>query len=74
MAERTSFEETQIWVEEYFKGRLELGLSAAVVNLALEPRNPFAPEARRKPRAGVVITGILIAAALGWFACFNLTP
>ncbi len=74
MAERSSLDETRIWVEEYFNGRLELGLSAAMVNLALEPRNPFAPEARRKPRAGFVITAILFAAALTWFACFNLAP
>jgi len=62
------------WVNEYFNRRSDLGLSNFMLNLALQPRNPFAPEARRKARAGLVVTAILFAAALAWFACFNLAP
>lgn len=55
----------------YFKGRPELGLSNTLESLALQPRNPFAPEGRRKPRGGFVVVAILFASALTWFAWFN---
>ena len=74
MTQGVTPEEVHGWLEGYFKGRPDLGLSKVWTNWALEPQNPFAPEARRKPRAGFVLAAILFAATLGWFAWFNLAP
>jgi len=74
MTQGVTPEEVHGWLERYFKGRPDLGLSKVWRNWALEPQIPFAPEARRKPRAGFVLAAILFAATLGWFACFNLAP
>jgi len=60
------------WLEEYFRGRPDVGLSRVWTSLALEPRNPFAPEAPRGPRTGFVFATVLLAAGLTWFAWFNL--
>jgi len=74
MTQGVTPEEAHGWLEEYFKGRPDFGLSKLWTNWLLEPRNPFAPEARRKPRLGFLVAAILFAAALSWFACFNLAP
>jgi hypothetical protein len=65
-------EEAHGWLKEYFKGRPDFGLSKLLTNWALQPQNPFAPEAQRKARRGFVLAASLIAATLGWFAWFNL--
>ena len=67
-------QEAHSWLDDYFKARPDLGLSSVWTSLALEPRNPFAPETRRKPRAAFRFAAILFAAALAWFAYFNLVP
>jgi hypothetical protein len=74
MIEGVTQEKAHGWLDEYFGRRPDLGLSKFMLHLALEPRNPFAPEVRRKPRAGFVVAAILFASALAWFAWFNLAP
>jgi len=67
-------EKAHDWLDEYLRRRPDLGLSHFMLNLVLEPRNPFAPEARCKPRAAFLVAAFLFAAALAWFACFNVAP
>ena len=64
-------QEAHSWLDDYFKERPDLVLSNVWTSLALEPRNPFAPGARGKPRVGFVVAAILLAAALAWVAFFN---
>ena len=71
MREGVTPQEAHNWLDDYFKERPDLGLSNVWTSLALEPRNPFAPGARCKPRVGFVIAAILFAAALAWIAFFN---
>jgi hypothetical protein len=71
MQQKISASDVYRWLEEDFKRRPELGLCNAALNLALEPRNPFEPEARRKPKPWFVIAMFLILAGIGTFAYFN---
>jgi hypothetical protein len=71
MPKRVSPEEARAWAEEHLRGRPELGLCKAIVSLVLEPRNPFNPRARRKPRKGFMLAISLLAAAVGAFLYFN---
>ena len=74
MTQGVTTEEAHGWVTEYFEGRPDIGLSKVWTSWALEPGNPFAPEARREPKAGFVLAVILFAATLSWFAWFNFAP
>jgi hypothetical protein len=71
MAKRVSRAEARAWVEEHFRSRPELGLRNAIANVILEPRNPFNPEARRKPSQGFLLVAGFLAASLGVFVYFN---
>jgi hypothetical protein len=57
---------------DYFEARPECGFGCMLANLALEPRSPFKPRARRVARKGFVIIALTVVALLGWFAWFNL--
>ena len=74
MTQGVTPEEVHGWLKGDFKGRPDLGLSKVWTSWALEPGNPFAPEARRMPRTGFVLAAILFAATLSWFAWFNFAP
>jgi hypothetical protein len=56
------------------KKRSEIGMGKALLNLLLEPQNPFDPARRRQPRKLVVVLGLGALAALFCFAYFNLSP
>ncbi|MGH9396167.1 MAG: hypothetical protein ACRD18_04880 [Terriglobia bacterium] len=56
----------------YLDARMECGLGRMLANLALEPRNPFKPKARRKAKKGFVMNGIFLVAFIAWFVWFNL--
>jgi hypothetical protein len=62
------------WLSEYFRRRRDFGFRKAVVNIALHPRNPFKPEARRLPRAEFLFGASLLALAVAWFLYFNFVP
>ena len=74
MRESVTQDKARGWLDEYLQRRSDLGLGNLLRNLALEFPNPFELEARPKPRAGFLVAAILFAAALAWFACFNLAP
>ena len=57
---------------EYLEGRPDLGLGKAISVIALEPPNPFEPQAPRHPKKVFVLAVICLLALLGVFVHFNL--
>jgi hypothetical protein len=60
------------WLTDHFRQISELGFYKAAANLVFQPRNPFAPEKRREPRAGFLVAAGLFIAAAASLAYFNL--
>ena len=52
--------------------RPDLGVVNRVLNVFLEPRNPFEPERTRKPKMETVLLGMLFAVVVAAFLFFNL--
>jgi hypothetical protein len=52
--------------------RADLGLRNRLANLLLEPRNPFEPARRRKPKMEAVVFGTLFALVIAALLFFNL--
>ena len=52
--------------------RSDLGVVNRVLNVFLEPRNPFEPERTRKPKMETVLFGMLFAVVVAAFLFFNL--
>ena len=73
MPERVTPEQVHTWFKGYFRARPDVGFWKAIMDLILEPRNPFEPEKWRRPKLEFLIGAGLFAAAVGWFAYFNLT-
>ena len=71
MTKRITPEETHVWLNDYFQKRRDIGLGKAIVDVVLNPRNPFEPEARRLPRPGIVFSACLFTFTVGWFLYFN---
>ncbi len=63
--------ETKVWLKDYCRRRPDTGLGKAIVNLALNPRNPFEPEKRRLPRRGFLFGAGMFLSAVAWFLYFN---
>jgi len=58
--------------EASMERRPDLGVVNRVLNIFLEPRNPFEPELTRKPKMETVILGMLFALAVAALLFFNL--
>jgi hypothetical protein len=52
--------------------RSDVGIVKAVLNLVLEPQNPFDSTKRRQPRKLAVLSALVLIAAFACFAYFNL--
>jgi hypothetical protein len=52
--------------------RPDLGVVNRILNVFLEPRNPFEPERTRKPKMETVLFGMLFAVVVAAFLFFNL--
>ena len=52
--------------------RQDLGVAKRALNIVLEPRNPFEPDRRRKPKMETVLFGALLALVLTALLFFNL--
>lgn len=61
----------QKWIELELAQQPEIGFRKAVVNMVVQARSPFDPRARRKPRTGVVLAALLLAATVICFLYFN---
>jgi hypothetical protein len=56
----------------YVETRPEIGLTWMLLNLALEPQDPFKPDARRNFRKGFVLATVFSAAFIAWLLWFNV--
>jgi len=72
MAKRLTRQEVHARLRNYLKRRRELGLRTAILNVVLEPPNPFETAARRHPRKAFVLVVLWLLALAGVFAYFNL--
>jgi hypothetical protein len=63
--------EMQKWIEESLAQQPHIGLRKTIVNIILEARSPFDPQARRRPRVGFVVSAIIFALAVICFCFFN---
>lgn len=55
----------------YLEARPELGFRRMLLNLMLEPPDPFKPKERRRAKKGFVISAIFLMVVLAWFSWFN---
>jgi hypothetical protein len=58
--------------EARMEQRLDLGVVNRARNVFLEPKNPFEPERRRKPKRETVLFGMLFTVVVAVFLFFNL--
>jgi hypothetical protein len=56
----------------YVETRPEIGLTRMLLNLVLEPQDPFKPDARRNFRKGFVLATVFSAGFIVWFIWFNV--
>ena len=61
-----------ISLRQYFISRSDIGALKALLNLALEPANPFDPKTSRSARRWFVLFSLLCILGLDCFAYFNL--
>jgi hypothetical protein len=71
MAKRVTPDEIHAWFKEYFRQRLEIGFGNAMSNLALEPRNPFEPKRRRRPKRWSTAFLVIVGVGIVLFSIFN---
>lgn len=58
--------------ETKMEQRPDLGVVNRALNVFLEPKNPFEPERKRKPKMETVLFGMLFALVVAAFLFFNL--
>lgn len=57
---------------DYLETRPEVGLTRMLLNLVLEPQEPFKRDARRNFRRGFILATVFSAALIAWFVWFNV--
>jgi len=72
MAKEVTRRDVQVWFENYFSDRPELGLGKAILAMILEPANLFEPKKPRFPKKSFVLLAIWLLGVLGVFVYFNL--
>ena len=68
--ERTA-KEIHGMLAKYFRSRPDLGLWKSILDLVLQPKNPFEPQLRRRPRRDFVLLVVLAGMPVGAFVYFN---
>jgi hypothetical protein len=58
--------------EDYFGSRSDIGFTNLLLDVALEPRDPFKTWERRRWKKGFVAALLFVLATLGWFTYFSL--
>ena len=53
------------------RGRQDTGFRIAVADAVLEPRNPFEPATKRRPKSGIAIAGGLALLLIAVFVYFS---
>jgi hypothetical protein len=59
-------------LRQYLISRPDIGAFKGLLNLVLEPANPFNPKAVRRPRRWLMLFSLLSILGLGCFVYFNL--
>ena len=59
-------------LNQYLSRRPDLGLGKMLLNVALEPANPFNPRARRILKKGFVLVVLVVLSLAATFIYFNL--
>jgi hypothetical protein len=72
MAKEVTRRDVQVWFENYFSDRPELGLGKAILAMILEPANLFEPKKPRFPKKSFVLLAVWLLGLLGVFVYFNL--
>jgi hypothetical protein len=72
MASEVTRQEAQVWLDEYFRARPDLGLRKATLAVVLEPPGLFEPKKSRHPKKSLVLLAVWFLGLLAVFACFNL--
>jgi hypothetical protein len=72
MKKEVTRQEVQVWLEDYFRDRPELGLRKAILAMILEPAHLFEPKKPRYPEKSFVLLAIWILGLLSVFVYFNL--
>jgi hypothetical protein len=57
---------------KYFKCRPDIGFGKLLLDIALEPRNPFKPWEPRKAKKGFVVAVLFLLVVCAWFGYFSL--
>lgn len=55
---------------KYFKARPDIGFRKLLLDITLEPRNPFKPWEPRKMKKGFVAAVLYLLIACAWFGYF----
>jgi hypothetical protein len=71
MRNRTTPEETRIWLRDHLRARPDIGVGKAIGRLALGPPAVFDPKRRRALKPGFLFSLLMLGAAIIWFCCFN---
>ena len=58
--------------ERYFKSRPDIGFGKLLLDIALEPRNPFKPWEPRKVKKGFAAAVLFLLITCAWFGYFSL--
>lgn len=72
MATPISPNEMQKWIEQEIAEQPHIGFRKALLDIVLEARSPFDPQARRKPKTAFVLGVLLLVAAAVCFFYFNV--
>lgn len=65
--------EIERWLRDDLRRHHDVGVGSAVLNLLFEPRNPFNPKQRRRPRKLAVLICLVVFSMAASFAYFTLT-
>lgn len=57
---------------KYFRSRPDIGFGKLLLDIALEPRNPFKPWEPRNLKKGFVAVVLFLLIACAWFGYFSL--
>jgi hypothetical protein len=71
MADEYTAKEMHESLVKYLEGRRDLGFWKGLLDLVLEPQNPFEPEKRRETSKDFVLAAVLIGLPIGAFFYFN---
>ena len=57
---------------DYFKTRPEIGFGKLLLDVALEPRDPFKPWEPRRWKKGFLAAVLVVCLAAAWFVYWNI--